>query len=125
MAKEKIKKVFVNNPLNPNVANSLLEQVEKTAISAVQIDVDSYKKVATPVADPGAGEVEAETEVELTCATEGAQIYYTLDGEEPDSKATLYTDPIVIEEPLTLKAIAYKGYQNESDVLEAAYTIQA
>ncbi|MCH5244805.1 MAG: chitobiase/beta-hexosaminidase C-terminal domain-containing protein, partial [Lentimicrobiaceae bacterium] len=40
-------------------------------------------EVAAPTFNPAAGEVEKGTKVAITCATEGATIYYTVNGEEP------------------------------------------
>ncbi len=47
-------------------------------------------------------------QVELACATKGASIHYTLDGSEPSESSTLYTGPIVICEPVTINARAFK-----------------
>lgn len=47
-----------------------------------------------------------EMEVTLSCATEGAKIYYTLDGTEPNTNSKLYEKPFKISEALTVKAIA-------------------
>ena len=38
------------------------------------------------------------------------QIYYTLDGSEPDSNSTLYEGPFPIERSATIKAITYNEY---------------
>ena len=48
--------------------------------------------------------------VNITCATEGASIYYTLDGTDPDESANLFTDlfPLTLNVHYTLKAIAMK-----------------
>ena len=78
---------------------------------------------ATPTADPAAGAVAADTEVTLETTTEGAVIYYTLDGSEPTAQSALYDDPIVIDVAKTVKAIAVRPGMNNSDVLTAAYTI--
>ena len=72
--------------------------------------------VAAPQAQPGAGEVEAGTTVKLTCATEGAAVYYTLDGSDPTVEtnenrfayAELDGDGITINKDCTLKAAAVK-----------------
>lgn len=87
--------------------------------------------VAAPQAQPQAGEVEAGTTVELTCATDGAAIYYTLDGSDPtvetnenrSAYADLDGDGITINEDCTLKAAAVKD-SVWSAVQELTYTVK-
>lgn len=81
--------------------------------------------VAAPQAQPGASEVEAGTTVKLTCATEGAVVYYTLDGSDPRNTGTAsaYTEAITINEDCTLKAAAVKdSVWSEVQVLK--YTVK-
>ena len=47
------------------------------------------------------------TTIELSCATEGAKIYYTLDGSNPDSTKTLYTTSFTISKTCDFKSRAY------------------
>ena len=79
--------------------------------------------VLTPTADVAAGAVAPGTGVTLSCATAGADIYYTTDGSTPTSSGTRYSDPITISAPTTIKAIAVKTGMNDSDVLSLSYTI--
>ncbi len=60
------------------------------------------------------------TEVTLDCATDGASIYYTLDGTEPSAASTLYTGPFTITETTNVKAIAVNG-DAISDVASKAF----
>jgi len=46
--------------------------------------------------------------IEVKGALKNEDIYYTLNGKDPDSTSTLYTKPIIITEPLVLKTRAYK-----------------
>jgi hypothetical protein len=83
-------------------------------------DGDENETVAQPTASPGAGSYDAAQTVTLECATNGADIYYSIDGSAP---STAYTIPITISETTTLKAIAKKDGMNDSTVLTAVYTI--
>ncbi|UKK67008.1 chitobiase/beta-hexosaminidase C-terminal domain-containing protein [Prevotella communis] len=79
-------------------------------------------KPANPIFTPAGGEYSKAKKVTIACETEGASIYYTLDGTIPTAKSTLYTEPIAISETTTVKAIAVLEDQ-ESRVVEATYTI--
>lgn len=78
--------------------------------------------VEMPVISPNAGNVIEPTQVSITCPTEGASIYYTLDGTEPTESATLYTAPFTITATTTVKAKAYKTGYEASNVASAIYT---
>lgn len=60
--------------------------------------------------------------ISLSTPTEGASIYYTLDGTEPTSSSTLYSSPFTITESTTLKAMAELN-GNSSSVLTKDITI--
>lgn len=47
--------------------------------------------------------------VTITCDDDDAEIYYTLDGSDPDTKSNKYSEPFDITSSCTVKAIAYKG----------------
>ncbi len=83
---------------------------------------DAAVAVLAPVFSTGSGNVMAGTEVELTCDTEGADIYYTEDGTDPTAQSTKYDGPITIDETVTIKAIAIKG-ADKSAIATATYTI--
>ncbi len=77
--------------------------------------------VATPVFTPVAGYYEEAQNVTITCATEGATIYYTTDGSTPTNESTQYTGAIAVSQNTTIKAIAILG-DDESFVATARYT---
>lgn len=53
-----------------------------------------------------------EIDVILGSATDRADIYYTLDGSEPDKNALRYTEPIKLKKTTTIKAKAFReGYR--------------
>jgi len=51
----------------------------------------------------------ANTEISLVCDTDGADIYYSLDGSEPTLKSKLYLNPFQIERTSTVRMIAFAG----------------
>ncbi len=69
----------------------------------------------TPIAEP--------TSVTLRCATPGASIRFTLDGSAPGKQANLYDRPITIEPGSVIKARAYRGKWEPSDVATAEYPV--
>ncbi|MBQ6277956.1 MAG: chitobiase/beta-hexosaminidase C-terminal domain-containing protein [Bacteroidales bacterium] len=77
--------------------------------------------VATPIFTPVAGYYEEAQNVTITCATEGATIYYTTDGSAPTNESTQYTGAIAVSQNTTIKAIAILG-DDESFVATARYT---
>ncbi|MBR6771392.1 MAG: chitobiase/beta-hexosaminidase C-terminal domain-containing protein [Lachnospiraceae bacterium] len=79
---------------------------------------------ATPVISPAGGSFTQAQTVEITSETEGAAIYYTLDGEDPTEESTVYNAPITVEQSLTLKAIAIKEGMTVSEVASVSFVIQ-
>ena len=81
--------------------------------------------VARPTFSKDAGTYYNGIEVELNCATEGASIYYTLNGEDASEQSTLYEGPITLDEIGTyeIKAIAIKDGQRSAQAT-ATYIIK-
>ena len=79
--------------------------------------------VAKPQISLTSGHYAPPQTVSITTATEGASIYYTLDGSTPNTNAILYTGPIVLEESVTLKAIGIKEGMANSIISSAEYII--
>lgn len=82
--------------------------------------------VTPPTFSPAAGEVEAGTTVTIS-APDAEMIIYTTDGTTPsyaNSVGEIYEEPIVVNEAMTIKAIAVDASENESAVATAAYTIK-
>jgi len=69
------------------------------------------------------GSYSSRIEVELSSATEDAQIYYSLDGSDPTQASNLYSTPIILEDDVTVKAIAISAGINPSFVIEEVYEI--
>ena len=80
-------------------------------------------QVAKPVFSEAAGVVTMGTQVTITSTTEGASIYYTLDGTTPTSSSNIYNGYVVIAKDETIKAIAIKENYVDSEVANVAYTV--
>ncbi len=97
---------------------------ESTTGPSVTVTTAVQDTVATPTATPGSGAaVIAGTKVTLTTTTAGATIYYSLDGSNPTAASLAYTDPITVDNPITIKAIAVKDGMRDSAILTVSYTI--
>ena len=94
------------------------------ATAAFTIKVEAVA-VSTPVISPAGGEVEEGTTVTITCATEGATVYYTTDGTEPTTSSAVYSGAITVNSAMTIKAMAAKsGNYTNSGVATATFTIK-
>lgn len=106
--------------LTATLTKGALEQTKEFTVIVLKQEL-----VAQPIANPSEGKVEVGTEITLTSATPGASIYYTLDGTIPTTESTLYSDDNkpVIDQALTLKAIAVKEGMTTSEVSTFVYTV--
>lgn len=99
----------------------------------VERDTTSVDSTAMRVATPTASRISGTTvapgaTVSLSCATDGAIIWYTTDGTCPcDENGTRkrYTAPIVISDHLVLKAYAVKGVMQESEVASFEFFVES
>ena len=77
----------------------------------------------TPTFSVAGGNYESAQSVEIACATDGATIYYTTNGDAPTSSSTQYNGTaIAVDHTMTIKAIAIKN-EISSTVASATYTI--
>jgi hypothetical protein len=101
-----------------------------SAATLVNVKMESELTVATPTASIASGsEVEKGTAVYLSCSTEGATIYYTLDGSCPcdNTPARKVYDgtPIIINTTTTIKAMATAPDLFDSDVATFIYRVSS
>ncbi|MGN1401164.1 MAG: DUF6359 domain-containing protein, partial [Bacillus sp. (in: firmicutes)] len=70
-------------------------------------------KAGKTTVNPAPGAVSKGTKVTMSTETEAATIYYTVDGSEPTTASSIYSEPIVINENTTIKAFAAaEGVEN-------------
>lgn len=76
----------------------------------------------TTIAELAKGGNTLKGEVTIESATNGAEIYYTLNGNEPTNSATKYSAPFDVEPNTTVKAIAYSYGLDPSNIAEKSFT---
>ena len=94
----------------------IIDAVDFYGVTGLEANV-----VETPVISEPSGTYLAPMIVNITCETEDARIYYTTDGTVPDESSTLYESPITISSSCTLKAKAFKGGMDPSNIATAEY----
>ena len=88
-----------------------------------RINTRSFPQLVTdtPKMFPSDGYFYKTCQVALNSDTEGARIYYTLDGSEPGTKSRLYTEPVTISQNTHMRAVAIKEGYRTSGVGFAEY----
>ena len=97
-----------------------------------QVVVENYKisqevqveETAAPSISPESGAYQGAQEIVITGPSQGAKIYYTLDGSTPTKDSTLYTGPFTITADTKVKAIAVEDGKTESRVVTMEYEIK-
>lgn len=79
--------------------------------------------VATPEFNPAPGNYTQAVALTISCASDGAQIRYTLDGSEPTEAAQLYTEAIPLNSLTTVKARAFQLNCLPSEIISGVYDI--
>lgn len=91
--------------------NSVYNYFAATSPGATNSATALFETVPIPVPNVIGGFYNEDQLVSLNCSLEGVEIFYTLDGSEPDSSDPLYTEPIELTENTILRCIAQKtGY---------------
>lgn len=98
--------------------------MELSAVASVIYNIYLNAPVASPTFTPSQGTYPEAQEVVLSSTTEGASIYYTLNGTEPTKSSILYTSAITVSANTTLKAYAVKEGAADSSTVSAEYVIQ-
>ena len=127
---------------NYNNGNPLFNCYASTSTTGTSVYL--YKKssstppsnqVATPVINPGSGESSSpynvyggKQEITITCATDGATIYYTIGDTDPTTSSTQYSGPFDLTSTggnKTVKAIAVKEDMDNSAVATSYYLFKS
>lgn len=103
-----------------------IDGYDLTATTIVNVNTLDMKTCEMPTANVASGSiVHIGTPIKLSCATEGATIYYTLDGScpcnETEARKVYDGTPIIANGDVTIKAMAVASDMYESDVAEFTY----
>jgi predicted alpha-1,2-mannosidase len=82
------------------------------------------KSVSTPYIKNDFGLLIGKKKIDIGCATEGAEIRYTLDGSSPDKNSALYKGSFILEMNTNLKFAAYKAGFNPSQIISLKSEIE-
>jgi len=92
-------------------------------IQTIQVEA-ILPQVAAPAFSPAGGVITQETIVAILCDTIGANIFYTLDGSDPQdpfSSRQAYSNPLTVTQAVTIRAIAEKAGMLSSAVSQASF----
>lgn len=98
---------------------------DPSEVNAATYTVTFFNTVTTPKFSPLYGDIDTNTEINISCATLNTEIHYTLDNSEPNQTSALYTDGFTISQTgeVNLKARAYRSNWNPSEIAETTYTV--
>ena len=99
--------------------------IDTAGNTEASINTETYlidSQPATTTASPEGG-LYTESQTITLSVNEAADIYYTLDGTEPDQNSTVYSTPIAISETTTLKYFAQDTLGNNETIQIQTYTI--
>lgn len=107
---------------NNNLADFIVEAPSpRNSASPVHV-CSTSPAVAVPTFNPPPGMFTSPVDVSISTSTEGASIYYTLDGSDPTQGSTLYTAPLNITTNTTIKARGYKDGLEPSFIATGIYS---
>lgn len=106
----------IDVPFNPHTSITTAADDDRYSATAVIT-------IARPTFSPDGGTYAGAQTVEISCSTPNVTILYTTDGSSPITNGVIYTEPVVIEESTTLKAMARDDDGHMSSVTTAIYTI--
>ena len=115
-------------PANTNTgtvkAKTFKEGFDPSPTVSANYTVTYANTVAMPIITPAGGTVNLDTQISIACATEEAEIRYTINGSEPNINSSLYNHTItmVSEGHVNIKVKAFKETWNPSPTTSANYT---
>jgi len=104
-------------------AKAFKEGMTDSEIATATYNINIPPSVLAPTFSPVGGVYSSAQNVTVRCATSGAIIRYTVDGSEPSSASTVYSDPVEVNSTTMIKAKAFKDGMTDSPTATATYNI--
>ncbi len=95
-----------------------------TANATVTANFEASSTVGNPTFTVSEGTYNEAQSVEINCPTDGATIYYTIDGNDPTTESAVYSSAIAVNATTTIKAFAVKDGMTNSGIASATYTLK-
>lgn len=92
-----------------SVSFTAKDNASTITIKTIAVTYGNPPSVQAPLSSVLTGTYLEAQSVKLTCETEGAEIYYTTNGDTPTNASTKYEKAIMVSKTTTIKAIAYNG----------------
>ncbi|WP_026497458.1 chitobiase/beta-hexosaminidase C-terminal domain-containing protein [Butyrivibrio sp. WCD2001] len=105
--------------------DSIVEVVNNTKNAGIKNEYSEYIPV-TPVISPDGGDFDEAVNVRITDTAEG-DIYYTVNGDDPDEKSIHYDDELILEEEgdYHIRAVFINKYGIKSDVVKSFFHLES
>jgi alpha-tubulin suppressor-like RCC1 family protein len=110
-------------PTLPLLVDTSFYSASATLQDAVLSGALQSMLVGAPVFTPPPGTYTA-ADVAISSPTPGSEIRYTLDGSDPSPTSTLYSAPIALSGPTTIKARAFRSDLLPSEVMTGTYGLR-
>jgi Chitobiase/beta-hexosaminidase C-terminal domain/Legume lectin domain/Fn3 associated len=97
----------------------------QSATATSVITISQQSQTSTPLISPATGTYSSPQTVNITDATSGSTIFYTLDGSQPTTSSTKYAGAFTVSTTTTVKAIATAPNFTQSNTATSVITIQS
>ncbi|MDW8310499.1 MAG: chitobiase/beta-hexosaminidase C-terminal domain-containing protein, partial [Verrucomicrobiales bacterium] len=97
--------------------------VKKGYLDSEIVSAEFQLSAANPVISPNGATSNNPVTVTLASATEGAKIYWTIDGSAPTTSSTLYTVPFILAQNGMLRARAFRDGFEVSEIVSADFNL--
>lgn len=108
-------------PVNNGATNKIKAFRADLSPSGVATAIFTYR-VGTPFFSPPQGPITNPTPVSIATVTPGATIYFTTNGTAPTTSSPIYSGPLTLKGPVTVRALGVAAGFSNSIVATASYT---